>query len=132
MYVIHTIEWKGRALWHGVGGKLLRVWQSLYDDNRMCVRVGGEESEWFESKVGQRQCFVMPPWLFNICMDIVVREVYARAEGSRVNLIGVDGRGWELCQVLFADDTVLVADSEDKLQKLVEEFGRVCERRKLK
>ena len=25
-----------------------------------------------------------------------------------------------------------MADSEDKLQKLVEEFGRVCERRKLK
>ena len=32
----------------------------------------------------------------------------------------------------FADDTALVTDSEDKLQKLVEEFGRVCERRKLK
>ena len=26
----------------------------------------------------------------------------------------------------------LVADSEDKLQKSIEEFGRVCERRKLK
>ena len=28
--------------------------------------------------------------------------------------------------------TALVADSEDKLQKLIEEFGRVCETRKLK
>ena len=36
------------------------------------------------------------------------------------------------CQVLFADDAELAADSEDKLQKLVEEFGRICERRKLK
>ena len=36
------------------------------------------------------------------------------------------------CQVLFADDTALEVDSEDKMQKLVEEFGRVCERRKLK
>ena len=75
---------------------------------------------------------MMSPWLFNIYMDVVVREVYARAEGDGVNLVGVDGRGWELCQVLFADHTTLVADLEDKLQKLVEEFGRVCEKRKVK
>ena len=42
----------------------------------------------------------------------------------------------ECCQVinqlLFADDTALVADSEEKLCGLVSEFGRVCERRKLR
>ena len=32
---------------------------------------------------------------------------------------------------MFADDTVLVGDSEQKLQKLVKEFGSVCKRRKL-
>ena len=37
----------------------------------------------------------------------------------------------EINQLLFADDTALVADSE-KLCKLVSEFGRVCERRKLR
>ena len=34
--------------------------------------------------------------------------------------------------MLFADDTVVVADSERKLCQLVTEFGRVCERRKLR
>ena len=34
-------------------------------------------------------------------------------------------------QLLFADDTSLVADSEEKLCRLMSEFGRVCERRKL-
>jgi hypothetical protein len=34
-------------------------------------------------------------------------------------------------QRLYADDTALIADTECKLQKLVSEFGRVCERRKL-
>ena len=126
-----------RALWqvaslYGVGGKLLRALQSMYEGNRMCVRVGGEESEWFESKVGLRQGCVMSPWLFNLYMDGVVREVSARVEGEGVKMVGADGRGWELCQILFADDTALVADSEEKLQKLVEEFGRVCERRKLR
>ena len=85
-----------RAFWqvvsiYGVGGKLLRALQSLYDDNRMCVRVGGGESEWFEAKVGSRQGCVMSPWLFIIYMDGVVREVYARAEGNGVNATGVGG-----------------------------------------
>ena len=31
-------------------------------------------------------------------------------------------------QMLFADDTALVADSDEKLLRLVSEFGRVCER----
>ena len=34
-------------------------------------------------------------------------------------------------QQLFADHTALVADSEEKLCRLVSEFGRVCKRRKL-
>ena len=35
-------------------------------------------------------------------------------------------------QLLFADDTALVADSQEKLCRLVSEFGRVCERIKLR
>jgi len=34
--------------------------------------------------------------------------------------------------LLFADDTALVASTEERLQRLVDEFGVVCERRKLK
>ena len=39
--------------------------------------------------------------------------MYVRPEGNGVNLVGVDGQEWELCKVLFADDTVLVAYPED-------------------
>ena len=39
---------------------------------------------------------------------------------------------FEINQLLFADDTALVADSEEKLCRLLSEFGRVCERRKLR
>ena len=43
------------------------------------------------------------------------------------------GRSWfEMNQLLFADDTALVADLEEKLYRLVSEFGRVCEIRKLR
>ena len=39
---------------------------------------------------------------------------------------------FEIIKRSIVDDTALVADSEQKLCRLVAEFGRVCERRKLR
>ena len=44
----------------------------------------------------------------------------------------MNGGRFERNRLLYADDTALVADSEEKLCRLVSEFGRVCERRKLR
>ena len=60
---------------YGVGGKLLKAMQSFYIDGRACVRAGNDVSEWFPVNVGLRQACVMSPWLFNVYMDGVVREV---------------------------------------------------------
>ena len=46
-------------------------------------------------------------------MDGVVREVNARVIGKGLELLGVTCDGFEIKQLLFADDTALVADSED-------------------
>ena len=73
----------------------------------------------------------MLPWLFNLYMEGLVREVQAKKLGRRAQLVGTDEEKWEVSQLLFADDTVLVADSKKKWERLVEEFGRVCRRRKL-
>ena len=43
----------------------------------------------------------------------------------------MNGGRFEVNQLLFADDTALVADSEEKC-RLVSEFGRVYERRKFR
>ena len=74
----------------------------------------------------------MSPWLFNLYIDGVVREVNARVLGRGLKLVDGNDNKWELNQLLFADDTVVVADSERKLCHLVTKFGRVCERRKLR
>ena len=44
----------------------------------------------------------------------------------------MNGGRFEINQLLFADDTALVAFSEEKLCRLVSECGRACERRKLR
>ena len=73
----------------------------------------------------------MSPWLFNVYMDGVVREMHGRVLGKGLELLSTNGGRLEINQPLFADDTALVADLE-KLCRLVSEFGRVCERRKLR
>ena len=52
--------------------------------------------------------------------------------GKGLELLSANGGRFQINQLLFADDTALVVDSEDKLFRLVSEFGRVCERRKLR
>ena len=117
---------------YGVGGKLLKAVQSFYVDSRACVRVGNDVSEWFLVNVGLRQGCVMSPWLFNVYINCMVREVNVRVLGKGLELLSVNGGRFKINQLLFADDTALVADSEEKLCRLVSEFGRVCERRKLR
>ena len=77
---------------YGVGGKLLMAMQSFYVDSRACVRVGMDVSEWFPVNVGLRQGCVMSPWLLNVYMDGVVREVNAGAEKGLKMLSVNDGR----------------------------------------
>ena len=74
----------------------------------------------------------MSPWLFNVYKDGVDREVNVKVLGIGLELLSANGGRFEKKQLLFADDTALVADSGDKLCRLVSEFGRVCERRKLR
>uniref|UniRef100_A0A8C8DHP6 ribonuclease H n=1 Tax=Oryzias sinensis TaxID=183150 RepID=A0A8C8DHP6_9TELE len=125
------------ALWvvlsmYGIDGSLLEGVKSFYRNSRACVRVGNSMSEWFPVRVGLRQGCVMSPWLFNVYMDGVVKEVNERVSGTVVSMMKTDGSEWSVNQLLFADDTALVADSEESLARLVEEFGRVCDRRKLR
>ena len=67
----------------------------------------------------------MSTCLFNLYMDGVVREVQGRTLGKGPHLVGAGEEKWEVSQLLFTDDTVLVADSK-KFERLVEELGRVC------
>ena len=104
---------------YGVEGKLLKAVQSFYVESRACVRVGNDMSEWFLVNVGLRQGCVMSPWLFNVYICGVVREVNVGVLGKGLELLSANGGRFEIKQLLFADDTALVADLEEKLGSLV-------------
>ena len=66
-------------------------------------------SEWFLVNVGLRQGSVMSPWLFNVFMDGVVREVNVRVLEKRLELLSTNGGRFEINQLSFPDGTALVA-----------------------
>ena len=58
-------------------------------------------------------------------MEGGVREVNVRVLERALELLSANGGRFEINQLLFADDTALAADSEEKLCRPVSEFGRV-------
>ena len=68
-------------------------------------------SEWFPDSVGLRQGCVMSPWLFNVYMDAVVREVNVKVLGKGLELLSANGVRFEINQLLFADDTAVCSQT---------------------
>ncbi len=106
---------------YGVGGQLREGIGSFYKSASSSVQVNGELSESFKVEVGVRQGCVMSPWLFSIYMDECIREMKVRVRdlGARLNVRDVEQ---PLVVGLYADDTVLLAESEGMLQRIVDEF----------
>ena len=69
------------ALWqvlqmYDVGGKLLNGIKSVYVNRLAYVKVKGGESECFRINSGVGQGCIMSPWLFNVYMEAVMKEVF--------------------------------------------------------
>ena len=111
---------------YGIKGKLLRAIQALYVGSRACVKVGGLMSEQFEVRRGVRQGCMLSLWLFNLFMDNVMRE----ARGSFVGEVQLSAG--EVGVLLIADDMVVMADSEERLQHNLKIVSDTLSKRELK
>jgi hypothetical protein len=108
------------VLWeYGVRGPLLRAVRSLYDRSRSLVRIAGSKSDLFPVHVGLRQGCPLSPVLFIIFMDRISR----RSQGPE----GVRFGNLRISSLLFADDVVLLASSNQDLQRALGRFAAECE-----
>ena len=88
------------------------------------MRVGDELTDLVDIKRGVRQGCVMSPDLFTLYGEVIMREI------ETIEGFSIGGRN--LNNVRYADDTVLIADSVEKLQELVSVVKAASEDKGLK
>ena len=94
-------------------GKLLNGIKSMYVNRLAYFRVKGGECECFRVKSGVGQGCIISPWLLNVYMDAVMKEVKMGLGGG--DEISVRGKGG----LLYANDLVLCGESEEDLGAMV-------------
>ena len=104
--------WK--RLWDvGIRGKMWRVLRSLYAKTESCVEAHGGLSDWFEVTAGVRQGCILSPLLYDIFIDGLAKEISSKCKGIEMDNVCIK-------QLLYADDIVLIANSAEDLQQMLE------------
>ena len=101
-----------------------RLIGNLYWEQSAVVRLEGDLSSAFPIKRGVRQGCVLSPKLFNLCTERIFRE--------SDELSGCVVGGENVNNLRYADDTVLLAESEVDLQALVKVVKLESEKKGLK
>ena len=104
----------------GTDEKDLRLIVNLYWTQRATIQLERSMSDSFEIKRGVRQGCVLSPCLFNLYTEHIFRHIE--------DLKGICIGGIQINNLRYADDTVLLAESERDLQAIVDgvnEAGKV-------
>jgi len=97
----------------GFAKDLVALIRALYEKQKSNVRVHGETSGWFQAKQGVRQGCILSPYLFNLMAELLMRKALDGFDGG----FKIGGRC--ITNLRYADDIVLIASTEEKLQDLV-------------
>ena len=88
-----------------VPDKEINIIKNLYLQQKITVRYENETSEEITIKRGVRQGCILSLCLFNIYTEYLIREV--REDGKGINI-----NGQHITNIRYADDTIILADSE--------------------
>ena len=108
----------------GADSRDIRVIRNLYYEQKAALRVENELTDTVDIKRGVRHGCVLSPDLFSLYGEVILRDLVA--------LPGFKIGGRNLNNIRYADDTVLIADSEQKLQDLVDAANTASEEKGLK
>lgn len=111
-----------------VRGKCFTIIYNMYQGIKSCVSVNGKISPFFQCAIGVRQGENLSPFLFSMYLNDL--EHYLRTN----NVVGIDCTlhtdelfmYFQLFVLLYADDTVIFANSANNLQHALNTFENYC------
>ncbi len=108
-----------KLLSYNIDGPLYYAIKSLYTYPESCIKINHLVTDWFHTESGVKQGDSLSPTLFSLFINDLVTEVKNTGKGVQI--------GDTSCPILlFADDIVLMAESEYDLQFLLNKVHEWC------
>ena len=99
--------------------KMLQMLKCIYRENISCVKVNKSFTKPFKVSTGLRQGCVLSPILFNLFVNDLPASIAATHKGIQFG-------DCTISSLLYADDLVMIADSEQAMQTLLEKVHEWC------
>ena len=111
----------------GLPDHLICLLRNLHAGQEATVRTGHGTTDWFQIGKGTHQGCILPPCLFNLYAEHIMRHV-----GLEETQAGIKIAGRNISNLIYADDTTLTAGSEEELNSLLMEVKEESEKVGLK
>ena len=98
----------------GIPDHLIRLLRNLYAGQEATVRTGHGTADWFQIGKGIHQGCILSPCLLNLYAEYIMRNA-----GLEEPQAGIKISGRNINNLRYADDTTLMAESEEELKSLL-------------
>ena len=98
----------------GIPDHLTCLLRNLYAGQEATVRIGHGTTDWFQIRKGVGQGCILSPCLFNFYAEYIMRNA-----GLEETQAGIQIAGRNINNLRSADDTTLMAESEEELKSLL-------------
>ena len=97
-----------------ISDHLICLLRNLYTVQEATIRTGHGTTDWFQIVKGVRQGCILSPCLFNFYAEYLMRNA-----GLEEAQVGIKIAGRNINNLRYADDTTLMAESEEELKSLL-------------
>jgi len=98
----------------GIPNSLTCLLRNLYTGQEATIRTGHETTDWFQIRKGVPQGCILLPWLFNFYAEYIMRNSGLDEAQAGIKIVR---RNTDYLR--YADDTTLLAESEEELKSLL-------------